>query len=77
MDFSNTKLESNRIGDNCYINIHITQNEESYIFELNYKEGRFISERVFPNTRDGVAAMEEMKDAYKNENDVLKYFGLI
>jgi hypothetical protein len=72
-----TKLESNKLSDKCFVNIYISKNEASYILELDYLNGRFVSQKIFPNSLDGVAYMEETKDLFKNEDDIKKYFGII
>lgn len=72
-----TKLESNRLSEKCFINIYISKNEKMYILELDYLNGRFVAQKNFPNSLDGVAYMEETRDLFKNEEDVKKYFGII
>lgn len=70
------KLEEWTISDNCSINTYISYDEQNYILEINYMDGRFISEKLFPNNQSGVARMEELKHRYKCEEDVRKYFEL-
>ena len=72
-----TELEHKKISENCYIKTYISNDESVYILEINYKKGRFIAEKIFPNTYDGIVDMEEVKSDYKNENNIKRYFGLI
>lgn len=72
-----SKLESRKISDNCYINTYITYDEKKYILEINYMDGKFVSEKEFFNNYKGVGLMEETKGLYNNENDVKNYFGII
>ena len=72
-----SELEKNIISDDCFVKIYITLDEERYVLELNYLEGKFIAERQFQNNMDGIADMEQVKDLYRNENDVKRYFGII
>lgn len=71
------KLEECKLSEDCFINTYITYDEKSYILEINYLEGRFVSEKTFPNNKSGVARMEEEKHVYRDENDVKRYFKLI
>jgi len=75
----NTKseLEKINISNNSFLKIYIKDSEEEYVLELNYLDGRFVSEKLFPNNIDGVASMEEEKGLYNNENDIKRYFGII
>ena len=72
-----TQLEKQTISDSCYICTYITSDEEHYILEINYLDGKFISEKTFPNNTYGIGRMEEIKELYKSENDILLHFGLI
>ena len=72
-----TELESKKISDDCFLKTYITHDEKTYILEINYKSGRFVSEKQFPNNFNGVAYMEEVKSCYRDENDVKRYFGII
>lgn len=72
-----TQLDSNSFSKDCFVATYITPDEKTYIFEINYLDGKFVCERTFPNSREGVAAMEEFKCTYKCELDVRKHFGLI
>lgn len=72
-----SKLEEVKIGDNCFLNTYITNDELNYILEINYLEGKFVAEKHFSNDFNGIAYMEEVKSLYRNENDVKRYFGLI
>jgi hypothetical protein len=72
-----SKLEEEKICDTCSLNTYITYDEKNYILEINYLDGKFISEKIFTNDFNGISAMEEIKNQYRNENDVKKYFGII
>ena len=72
-----TELESKRISENCYIKTYITHDESMYILQIDYKLGQFIAEKQFPNNYNGIASMEEIKNQYRNENDVKKHFGIL
>lgn len=72
-----SKLEQVKIGDNCFLNTYITNDELNYILEINYLDGKFVAEKQFSNDFNGIAYMEEVKSLYRNENDVRRYFGLI
>lgn len=74
---SKSKLEEVKIGNSCFLNTYITNDELSYILEINYLEGKFVSEKKFSNDFNGIAYMEEVKSLYRNENDVKRYFGII
>jgi hypothetical protein len=69
------KLEEKSICSNCTLSVFITDDEQNYILQINYRD-RFISEKIFTNDMDGVANMEEAKNLYKNENDIKQYFGI-
>lgn len=71
------KLEEIKISENCKVNIFISMDETSYILQINYLDGKFISEKSFANNFNGIASMEEVKNFYKSENDVKRYFGII
>lgn len=71
------KLEQIKLSNDCHLNIYITCDERHYVLELNYQKSRFIAEKQFPNNYNGVAAMENEKLKYRNENDVKRYFGII
>ena len=72
-----SKLEEKAISENCSLNTYITYDETNYVLEINYLDGKFISEKQFANNYIGIAKMEEAKDLYRNEEDVKRYFGLI
>ena len=72
-----SKLEEKKISEDCVLNIYISYDEQSYVLEINYLDGRFVAEKTFPNNYDGIAYMEEVKGLYRNENDVKRYFGII
>jgi hypothetical protein len=71
-----SKLEERKISDKSSVSIYITDDEKSYIFEISYLQGKFISQKIFSNDFDGIAKMEEIKDAYKTEYDIKEYFGI-
>lgn len=77
MDKLRSKLEEKKISDDCYINTYITYDEKTYILEINYLEGKFISEKIFPNDFNGIVHMEEVRNNYRTERDVQRYFGII
>ncbi len=77
MDRLRSKLEEKKISDNCYINIYISYDEKTYILEINYLGGKFVTEKIFPNDFRGISEMEEVKNNYRNDNDVKRYFGII
>lgn len=72
-----TELESKKISQDCFLKTYIAYDEEVYILQINYKSGRFVSEKQFPNNFNGIAHMEEVKNQYRTEDDVKKYFGII
>ena len=72
-----SELEKIDISENCFLKVYINCDEQSYVLELNYLEGKFKAEKTFPNNIDGVAYMEEVKSLYRNENDIKRYFGII
>ena len=72
-----SELEKVDISENSFLKVYIAIDEENYVLELNYLNGQFISEKFFPNNIDGVASMEEIKNLYRSENDIKRYFGLI
>lgn len=72
-----SELEKIKISENSFLKVYIAIDEENYVLELNYLDGQFVSEKMFPNNIDGVAYMEEVKNLYRSENDVKRYFGLI
>jgi hypothetical protein len=71
-----SKLEERKISDKSSVSIYITDDEKNYIFEISYLQGKFISQKIFSNDFDGIAKMEEIKDAYKTEYDIKEYFGI-
>lgn len=72
-----SKLEEEKICDTCSLSTYITYDEKNYILEINYLDGRFVSEKIFTNDFNGISAMEEIKNQYRNEDDVKRYFGII
>jgi hypothetical protein len=72
-----SKLEEKKISDGCSLNTYITYDEQSYILEINYLDGKFVAEKIFPNNYMGIAEMEEVKGHYRNENDIKRYFDII
>jgi hypothetical protein len=71
------KLEEKFISNNCVLNTYITKDEKSYVLEINYLRGRFVSEKFFSNDLKGVELMEEAKELFKTEYDIKEYFGII
>ena len=71
------KLEEKVISSNCTLNTYITRDERSYVLEINYLKGRFVSEKFFSNDLEGVELMEEAKELFKTEYDIKEYFGII
>lgn len=72
-----SKLEEKKISDDCFLNTYITYDEQNYVLEINYLDGKFIAEKIFTNDFNGVANMEEVRNNYESERDVKKYFGII
>lgn len=72
-----TELESKELSKDCFLTTYITYDEKTYILEINYRDGRFVAEKQFPNDYNGIAHMEEIRNQYRNEDDVKRYFGLI
>ena len=72
-----SKLENYPLSDNCFLNIYITYDEKNYVFEIDYLDGKFVSEKQFANNYQGIAQMEEVKSQYRNEDDVKRHFGII
>jgi hypothetical protein len=72
-----SKLEEKVISKNCIIATYITKDERSYVLQINYLQGRFISEKLFSNDLDGIELMEEAKELFKTEYDIKEYFGII
>lgn len=72
-----TKLDSKKISKDCFLITYITYDEQNYVLEINYKSGRFVSEKQFPNSYNGIVNMEEEINLYKSEEDVRKYFDII
>lgn len=72
-----SELEKIDISETCFLKVYITCDEAKYVLELNYLDGKFVAEKTFQNSMDGVSGMEEVKDLYRNENDVKRYFGII
>jgi len=71
------KLEEKDICKNCKIITYITNDEKFYVLELNYLDGKFITEKLFSNDLKGIASMEETKNLYQSEYDIQAYFGII
>jgi len=72
-----TFLEEKKVSEQCSLNTYITYDEENYVLEINYLDGKFVAEKQFSNSINGVARMEETISQIKNENDVKRYFGII
>lgn len=72
-----SKLEEKKISTNCIIKTYITGDEKTYILEIDYLQGKFVSEKRFSNDFKGIASMEEVKNLYKSEHDIQSYFGII
>lgn len=70
------KLEEKNICKNCTLNTYITKDEKNYILQINYLEGRFVSEKIFTNDLNGIELMEESKEFFKTEYDIRQYFGI-
>lgn len=71
------KLEEKIICKNCVINTYIAQDEKNYILQIDYLQGKFISEKTFANDLNGIELMEETKNLFKTEYDIKEYFGII
>lgn len=71
------KLEEKIICKNCVINTYITNDEQNYILQIDYLQGKFISEKIFANDLSGIEYMEQTKDLFKTEFDIKEYFGII
>lgn len=71
------KLEERVISENCKLNTYITGDEQSYILEIDFLKGKFISQKTFPNNLGGIALMEEIKNIHKTELDIIEYFGIL
>jgi hypothetical protein len=74
---SKTFLEEKKVSNQCFLNTYISYDEENYILEINYLDGKFIAEKLFANNINGVAKMEETIGQIKNEDDIRRYFGII
>lgn len=72
-----SKIEEQQVCDKCVLTTYITHDENYYILELNYMDGKFISEKHYPNDYNGFQDMEMFRSSYKEECDVKKHFGLI
>ena len=71
-----TELESKEITQDCFLRTYITYDEKTYILQIDYKDGKFIAEKQFPNDYNGIANMEEVKSQYRSEEDVRRYFDI-
>jgi hypothetical protein len=71
------KLEEKIICKNCTINTYIARDEKNYILQIDYLQGKFVSEKIFTNDLTGIELMEEAKDLFKTEYDIKEYFGII
>lgn len=71
------KLEEKTICKNCVINTYIAQDEKNYILQIDYLQGKFVSEKTFANDLNGIELMEETKNLFKTEYDIKEYFGII
>ena len=74
---SKSELEKIEISDDSFLKVYITCSEDYYILELNYLDGKFIAEKSFRNNIDGVSYMEEVKNLYRSEDDIRRYFEII
>lgn len=72
-----SELEQKKISKNCFLKTYITYDEKTYILEINYLDGKFIAERSFHNNYNGIAYMEEVKNQFRTEEDIRKYFDII
>tara|TARA_R100000951_G_scaffold115132_2_gene122219 strand:+ start:7310 stop:7546 length:237 start_codon:yes stop_codon:yes gene_type:complete len=72
-----SELEKIEISDNSFLKVYLNNNENIYVLEINYLNGKFIAEKKFSKNLDGVASMEEIKDLYRSESDVKRYFGIL
>lgn len=71
------KLEEKIVCKNCVINTYIARDEKNYILQIDYLQGKFVSEKIFTNDLNGIELMEEAKDLFKTEYDIRGYFGII
>ena len=67
------KLEENKISENYTITTYMTYDEKNYVLEINYLDGTFLIERIFPNNMHGVGKIEEFKEEYSNEESIKEY----
>lgn len=72
-----SKLEEKIIAKDCIISVYITADESSYILQIDYLKGKFISEKFFSNDLKGIEYMEDTKELFKTEHDIKEYFGII
>jgi len=71
-----SKLEEKKISDQAKLVTYVSYDDEHLYFEINYLNGKFVSEKVFPNNYKSVELIEELKQQYRNEHDVKKHFGI-
>lgn len=72
-----TELESKEIAKDCFLRTYIAYDEKTYILQIDYKDGRFIAEKQFPNDYNGIVNMEEVKSQYRSEEDVKRHFDIL
>lgn len=71
------QLDFNIFSESSFMATYITSDEKTYVVEINYRNGKFVSEKQFPNNTEGVAQMEELRSLYRSEFDIQRYFGII
>lgn len=76
MDLLKTKLEELSVSEKAKLTTYVSYDDEHLILEMDYLNGKFIMEKTFPNNYKGVEQIEELKQLYKTEYDVKRYFNL-
>lgn len=69
-------VKEKKISDNLTLITSKSYNEERIYLQVNYNNGKFTIERVFPNNITGYEDFKKQYDIFKSEEKVKEYLGL-
>jgi hypothetical protein len=69
-------LEKHNITENLQHVINITLDQQYLSVRVDYRGGKFVTEKTFPNNMFGLEALQEFKDSMNTEDKVKSYFKL-
>ena len=69
-------LEKHNITENLQHVINITLDQQYLSVRVDFRNGKFVTEKIFPNNIFGLESLQEFKDSMNTEDKVKAYFKL-